>query len=164
MKSTLDFPLKFNLLIYVFQDGTSEIILRNQKLYFFETWFSEKPDLLGTYWFSNLVAVSLKIYKFPKIKKNVFLHGFTLKTDLFNIIVLKWQIHLLADLKNSKEVNICFFQDHKCFLFHTRIRRKSWLPKILFKFYCICIDCGRRKGHEIFDKIKQMKEHTSDSR
>lgn len=33
-KNALDFPLKFNLLIYVFRDGTSQTILRNQKLYF----------------------------------------------------------------------------------------------------------------------------------
>lgn len=125
MKSTLDFPLKFNLLIYVFQDGTSEIILRNQKLYFLR--HGSLKSLI--YWvhtdFQIWLLFPLKYINSLRLKKKKgFLHGFTLKTDLFNIIVLKWQIHLLADLKNSKEVNICFFQDHKCFLFHTRIRRK----------------------------------------
>ena len=42
---------------------------KKSKALFFETRFFEKPDALGTYWFSNLVAVSFKRYKSPKIKK-----------------------------------------------------------------------------------------------
>lgn len=36
---------------------------KESKALFFETRFFEKPDALGTYWFSNLVAVSFKKYK-----------------------------------------------------------------------------------------------------
>lgn len=41
---------------------------KKSKALFFETWFFEKSDPLGTYWFSNLIAGSFKKYKFPKIK------------------------------------------------------------------------------------------------